>query len=52
MMSVIAPTLKLDEGHHVFQENRKGINYDKLCGPYIDGAHSIIITNPYIGLFC
>jgi ATP-dependent Lon protease len=38
----------LKEGHHVFAENRKGISYDKLFGPYIDGATRIVVTDPYI----
>jgi ATP-dependent Lon protease len=39
------------EGHHVFSENRKGVSYDKLFGPYIDGATRIVVTDPYIRLF-
>ena len=42
---------KLAEGHHVFAENRKGVSYEKLFGPYIDGARRIILTDPYIRLF-
>lgn len=38
----------LAEGHHVFAENRKGISFDKLFGPYVDGARRIIVTDPYI----
>ena len=49
--SIVAPISELDEGHYVFQENRKGISYDKLFGPYIDGARRIIVTDPYIRLF-
>ncbi|MEP0313983.1 BREX system Lon protease-like protein BrxL [Hyphomonas sp.] len=41
----------LSEGHHVFAENRKGVSYDKLFGPYIDGARRIIVTDPYIRLY-
>lgn len=41
----------LEEGHHVFAENRKGVSYDKLFGPYIDGARRIIVTDPYIRLY-
>ena len=33
------------KGHHVFAENRKGVSYEKLFGPYIDGASRIIVTN-------
>lgn len=42
---------KPEEGHHVFSENRKGISYDKLFGPYIDGATRIVVTDPYIRIF-
>lgn len=41
----------LTEGHHVFAENRKGISFDKLFGPYTDGARRIIVTDPYIRLY-
>lgn len=41
----------LSEGHHVFAENRKGVSYDKLFGPYISGAQRIIVTDPYIRFF-
>jgi len=46
-----AVTPKLAEGHHVFTENRKGVSYDKLFGPYIQGASRIVVTDPYIRLF-
>jgi ATP-dependent Lon protease len=45
------PVVPLSEGHHVFTENRKGVSYDKLFGPYIDGASRIIVTDPYIRIF-
>lgn len=46
------PTKSLaEEGHHVFAENRKGISYDKLFGPYLDGASRIVVTDPYIRYF-
>lgn len=40
-----------DEGHHVFSEDRKGVSYDKLFGPYLDGASRIVVTDPYIRYF-
>jgi ATP-dependent Lon protease len=40
-----------EEGHHVFAENRKGVSYDTLFGPYIDGATRIVVTDPYIRIF-
>ncbi|MCY4180733.1 MAG: BREX system Lon protease-like protein BrxL [Litoreibacter sp.] len=42
---------RTEEGHHVFAENRKGISYDKLFGPYLDGASRIVVTDPYIRYF-
>ena len=41
----------LQDGHKVFPENRKGVSYDILFGPYIDGATRIIVTDPYIRYF-
>lgn len=40
-----------EEGHHMFSENRKGISYDKLFGPYLDGASRIVVTDPYVRYF-
>jgi len=40
-----------EEGHHVFSENRKGVSYDKLFGPYLEGASRIVVTDPYIRYF-
>lgn len=42
---------RAEEGHHVFAENRKGVSYDKLFGPYLDGASRIVVTDPYIRYF-
>jgi len=41
----------LAEGHHVFAENRKGVSYDKIFGPYIAGASRIVVTDPYVRYF-
>ena len=41
----------LQDGHKVFPENRKGVSYDTIFGPYIDGATRIIVTDPYIRYF-
>jgi ATP-dependent Lon protease len=42
---------KLAEGHFVFAENRRGVSYERLFGPYIEGASLIIVTDPYIRIF-
>ena len=41
----------LFEGHHVFAENRKGVSYDKIFGPYVAGALRIVVTDPYVRYF-
>ena len=41
----------LSEGHLVFQENQKGISFDRLFWPYLRSATRITITDPYIRLF-
>jgi ATP-dependent Lon protease len=38
-------------GHFDFAENRKGISFDKLFGPYIDGATRIEVVDPYIRIY-
>lgn len=38
-------------GHFVYAENRKGMSFEKLFGPYVRGASRIVITDPYIRLF-
>ena len=49
--SSIASAVDLKEHHRTFHENQKGISYDVLFGPYLQGASQIIITDPYIRLF-
>jgi ATP-dependent Lon protease len=41
----------LEEKHITFQENQKGVSYEGLFGPYLEGAKQITITDPYIRLF-
>lgn len=41
----------LEEGHLTIQENQKGLSYDKLIGPYLQGATNLTVTDPYIRLF-
>jgi ATP-dependent Lon protease len=42
---------QLQESHLVFEENQRGVSYDKLFGPYLAGAKRIVVTDPYIRLF-
>jgi len=37
--------------HLTFAENQRGVSYDELFGPYLKGARTITITDPYIRLF-
>jgi ATP-dependent Lon protease len=38
-------------GHQVFAENQKGLNFEKLFWPWLEGATRIVVTDPYIHLF-
>lgn len=38
------------EGHVTVQENQKGISFDTLFAPYLQGATKIVVTDPYIRL--
>ena len=42
---------KASVGHRVFNENQKGVTFEDLFGPWINGAENIVITDPYIRLF-
>lgn len=39
------------EGHLTFQEFQRGVTYDRLFGPHLQGARRIVVTDPYIRLF-
>jgi ATP-dependent Lon protease len=43
--------LVLKEQHLVFQENQRGVNFDKLFGPYLKNAKRIVVTDPYLRMF-
>ena len=43
--------IALKEQHLVWQENQKGMSFDKYLGPYLKGAKNIRITDPYVRLF-
>jgi len=47
----LAPEPTLKGKHLSFQENQKGLSFDTLIGPYLNGATSITVTDPYIRLF-
>jgi ATP-dependent Lon protease len=37
--------------HLTFEENQRGVSFDVLFGPYLQGAEKIVVTDPYIRLF-
>lgn len=47
----IAAVTELAEKHVAWQENQRGLSFDKLFGPYLKGAQQITITDPYIRMF-
>lgn len=49
----VSPVAKtaLKEMHLVFQENQRGVSFDKLFGPYLAGASRITVTDPYLRMF-
>ena len=44
-------TALLQERHVVFQENQRGVSFDKLFGPYVSGASKLKVTDPYLRMF-
>ena len=38
-------------GHLVLRENQRGVSYEKLFGAYLDGAHNVVIIDPYVRTF-
>lgn len=38
-------------GHVTFAENQKGVSFDKILGPWLDGASMITLTDPYIRVY-
>lgn len=38
-------------GHITFAENQKGVSFDTLLGPWLDGAAEITLTDPYIRVY-
>ncbi len=39
------------ERHLTIQENQRGVTYEALFGPYLAGARTVTVTDPYIRLF-
>lgn len=38
-------------GHVTFVENQKGVSFDVLIGPWLDGATEVSLTDPYIRVY-
>ena len=51
LLPVSAIQQELKEQHLTFQENQRGISFDKIFGPYLTGARRIVITDPYLRMF-
>lgn len=49
--AAVSVTERPKAGHFSFNENQKGVTFDKLFGPYLVGAQKITITDPYIRAF-
>jgi ATP-dependent Lon protease len=49
LSALVQPSL--EEKHLVFQENQRGVSFDKLFGPYLAGASKITVTDPYLRMF-
>lgn len=50
-MTPAATVEQLKEAHLVFQENQRGVSFDKLFGPYLKGASRVTVTDPYLRMF-
>ena len=38
-------------GHREYRENQRGVSYERLFGPYLDGVQKVEIIDPYIRKF-
>jgi ATP-dependent Lon protease len=45
------PKTAATPGHRTFDENQKGISFERLFWPYLVGASKIVLTDPYIRMF-
>ena len=46
-----SPKTAATPGHRTFDENQKGISFERLFWPYLVGASKIVLTDPYIRMF-
>lgn len=48
---VVQPESELLQGHWEYQEGQRGVSYDVLLAPYLQGASQITIVDPYVRMF-
>jgi ATP-dependent Lon protease len=48
---VAHPESELFQGHREYQEGQRGVSYDALLVPYLQGASQITIVDPYVRMF-
>lgn len=50
-LALPVPKTAATPGHRTFDENQKGISFERLFWPYLVGASKIVLTDPYIRMF-
>ena len=45
------PEAELFQGHQEYREGQRGVSYDALLVPYLQGASQITIVDPYVRMF-
>jgi ATP-dependent Lon protease len=48
---IAQPESELFQGHQEYQEGQRGVSYDALLVPYLQGASQITIVDPYVRMF-
>jgi ATP-dependent Lon protease len=48
---IIKPQNAAEEKHLTFEDNQRGVTYEKLFGPWLKDAKIITITDPYVRQF-
>lgn len=46
-----APETELFEGFKAYRENQRGVSFEALFGPYLEGAKRVRIVDPYVRAF-
>jgi ATP-dependent Lon protease len=45
------PEPELFQGHREFQEGQRGVSFDSLLAPYLKGASTVTVIDPYVRMF-